>query len=245
MSTPILVFDLDDTLIRTSRFYYNKREEAFAALRGLGLDTSAAFQTLEEIEKRNVKTHGFAKERFPLSLAELYTTLAEQQALRFDYHQRHKFEGIGWSVYAQAHPLVEHVEEVLSGLQKNHTLYMFTKGDLEIQSRKVEQLDLARFFERVVITPDKTVETFRELIDELKLNPSQTYMIGDSIRSDINPSLRVGMSAIYIPSPDAWAYEVEALDPGYVQLSSLSELPQYLQRYEGSTHHEKNHLHII
>jgi putative hydrolase of the HAD superfamily len=36
-------------------------------------------------------------------------------------------------------------------------------------------------------------------------------MVGNSPRSDINPALEAGMGAIYVPHPNTWTLEQEAI----------------------------------
>lgn len=38
-------------------------------------------------------------------------------------------------------------------------------------------------------------------------------MVGNSPKSDINPALRVGMYAIYIPYADTWKLDYEEIEP--------------------------------
>ena len=43
------------------------------------------------------------------------------------------------------------------------------------------------------------------------LDPTKTWMIGNSPRSDINPALAAGLNAIFIEHPNTWVLEHEAL----------------------------------
>ena len=41
---------------------------------------------------------------------------------------------------------------------------------------------------------------------------TRTFMIGNSPRSDINPALRAGLRAVFIPHPHTWELEHEEVN---------------------------------
>jgi putative hydrolase of the HAD superfamily len=43
------------------------------------------------------------------------------------------------------------------------------------------------------------------------LRPEQTWMVGNSPRSDVNPALEAGVGAIYVPHPNTWDLELEEI----------------------------------
>jgi putative hydrolase of the HAD superfamily len=232
----LLILDLDDTLIRTSRFYWEVRKNVTDKLTYLGFDVTDAIAILEEVEARNIKLHGFSKERFPLSLSELYSTLCTRQMMTFSHHERHKFEAMGWGVYDVAHPHVDGALETLHYLREaGYNLALLTKGDREVQFNKIKGSDLSSYFDIIHIVPDKKTETYIDFVTSYGLTAEHCHMIGDSIKSDVNPAIRAGLNAIYIPSPDAWCFEVEPLLPGHTQLESITQLRDLFKRKCGDS----------
>ena len=57
--------------------------------------------------------------------------------------------------------------------------------------------------------PEKDVSAYSGLIGRRGWDPSATWMIGNSPRSDINPALAAGLHAIYIPHIHTWTFEHE------------------------------------
>ena len=51
-------------------------------------------------------------------------------------------------------------------------------------------------------------------------------MIGNSIKSDVNPALAVGMGAVFIPNDNTWALEHAELDPAAPRLLQLDRFAQ-------------------
>lgn len=47
---------------------------------------------------------------------------------------------------------------------------------------------------------------------EFGLDPTHTWMIGNSPRSDINPARAAGWRAVFIPNPHTWALEHDDID---------------------------------
>lgn len=220
--------DLDDTLIVTNAFYLKKRQEALALLEQEfpRQDLNDFDSTLNAIERKNVKGYGFIKDRFPKSMGDLY----EHYCLKFQgglvsENTLKQFQAVGWSVYEESHPIKESVVEVLDELRaRGYRLCCITKGDPEVQQIKLDKTDLARHFDVIEIVPDKTREVYEQLIVKYGLVPHQTYMIGDSIKSDINPSVEAGLNAVYIPTQDAWANEVEDLRVEHIKLDHIGDL---------------------
>jgi len=84
---------------------------------------------------------------------------------------------------------------------------LFTKGEHEEQQLKVQRSGLKDQFERVVVTREKDLAGYRELIRSNQVDPQQAWMIGNSPRSDINPALEAGLHAVFIPHAHTWRLE--------------------------------------
>lgn len=226
-----VVWDLDDTLITTSRFYHQKRQEVFSLLAQLGLDITHAAAYIDAIEAKGIEKYGFQKPRFPLSLANLYTKLAEDQNQPFDPFVRWRCESIGWSVFEVDHPVNPQAEITLRQLRnRGYRQILFTKGDREVQQLKLLKTGLDKYFDHIEIALYKNVEQFANLLFKLQAVPEETVMIGDSIRSDINPALALGMHAIYVPALHVWQYEVATPAAGYHQATNLFEALQIIEQ---------------
>jgi putative hydrolase of the HAD superfamily len=126
------------------------------------------------------------------------------------------------------HPvaLLDGVAEALPRLGGRCRLLLLTKGDREVQQAKLARSGLARFFEGVHVVAEKDAGVLRQLVADYGLRPEQVWMVGNSPRSDINPALEAGLGAIYIPRPNTWELEREAIaDPARVTvLGSFGEM---------------------
>jgi putative hydrolase of the HAD superfamily len=51
-------------------------------------------------------------------------------------------------------------------------------------------------------------------------------MIGNSVRSDVNPALEVGLGAVFIPNANTWALEHAELRTGAPRLLQLDRFAE-------------------
>jgi len=126
--------------------------------------------------------------------------------------------------------LMSGVEETLAALSKRHTLTIFTKGDPEEQRSKIQRSGVAEFFVHAAIVKEKNAGAYRQLATERGFDVQRTWMIGNSPKSDINPALSVGLSAVYVPHPRTWKLEREEVPESHPRLlciERISELTQY------------------
>jgi putative hydrolase of the HAD superfamily len=213
-----LLIDGDDTLWENN-IYFERTIAAFISF----LDHS----TLPHAEVRRVlnemeRMHGYGTANFARSLEATYRRLVEREVQPEDVARVHAFAD-----EVRSHPmeLLPGVEETLIYLAPRHGLVLVTKGDTDEQRLKVEASGLEPYFTRVEIVPEKDTATYRHLLAELNLDADKTWMTGNSPRSDINPALRAGLHAIFIPHPDTWALEHEEIEP--IGGRTLLTLPRF------------------
>ena len=121
--------------------------------------------------------------------------------------------GFAHTIAAQPVQLLPGVEDTLAYLAGKHHLLLVTKGDSHEQSGKVERSGLKKHFAAVEVVPEKDVETYAGVISKHELERERTWMIGNSPKSDINPALRAGINAVFVPHDDTWILEHEELLP--------------------------------
>ena len=96
------------------------------------------------------------------------------------------------------------VEDALHRLRvRGVSLALVTNGDVRQQRRKVEQYDLARFFDVILIEgefgagkPDESV--YRHVLSALDADPSDAWMIGDNLEWDVAAPQRLGLRGAWV-----------------------------------------------
>jgi putative hydrolase of the HAD superfamily len=96
----------------------------------------------------------------------------------------------------------------------------------------VERSGLKHYFQQVEIVPEKNASTYGRIIDQHRLATEQTWMVGNSPKSDINPALAAGLNAIFVPHDETWVLEheqlAEARPPAkLLVLTSFAELTEH------------------
>jgi putative hydrolase of the HAD superfamily len=76
------------------------------------------------------------------------------------------------------------------------------------------------------VETEKNLHTYNRIIELKRWEPQTVCMIGNSPKSDINPSLKAGMYAIFIPYAYTWKLEDESLSehPRLTSLKKFSDL---------------------
>lgn len=107
---------------------------------------------------------------------------------------------------------------------------MLTKGDLLDQEHKIARSGLGYFFDRTVITSNKSKKEYLDLCEAEGIGPENLLMVGNSFKSDIAPVLELGGWGAYVPFKVIWEHEKteEYEHPRLLKLSALGELLRWL-----------------
>ena len=221
------VFDGDDTLWSTERLYDEARARAREIVEGAGLD-GVRWESIErDLDVERVASHAFSPERFPGSCLLAYEAVSQSLGQIPDPAIESAVYKAAASVFEQDPTVVAGARETLSRLRgRGVRLALLTKGDPQVQLRRIRRSRLESCFDLVRIVPEKTPESIRDIVHSLGVNPSEAWMIGNSVRSDILPALSAGIRAIWVNS-HVWEYERAAappLDPRVVPVDSISEV---------------------
>ena len=201
-----LIFDADDTLWENNIYFEEAIARFISYLNHSTLTPAEVRATLNEIEA----TRGYGATQFALSLQEAYKRLAERDVSDDDLAH---LEALGEQILQHPMQVMPEVRTTLDALGPRHDLYLLTKGDPDEQKLKIENSGLETYFREALIVREKDAATYRSLIESRRLDPSQTWMIGNSPRSDINPALAAGLNAVFIPHEHTWVLEKQEVQP--------------------------------
>jgi putative hydrolase of the HAD superfamily len=214
-SKTTLIIDADDTLWEnnvhfekaTDRFLDLVEERAVSAEPDLRV---LARSLLTRWERRNIPRHGYGTRGFTRSMMD---TLEEITGKPTSAADRERILSLGENVRNMPIEYLPGVRETLPILKERHRLILFTKGDFNEQRDKVDRGGASVYFHHVEITGEKNPEDYDRLVDGYTLEREETWMVGNSPRSDVNPALDVGLGAVYIPHPRTWSLEHEEVRP--------------------------------
>lgn len=220
-----ILFDFDDTLVETT-IHFNRAKDRFAGIMaGLGFPAAEALETLNQFDIRNVQLcGGFLKECFPRALGQTYEHYCKFFGREYSRAVRKEIEDLGWWVYAQPVRQIPGAEDVLAALHGRFPLLLVTKGDPVLQRERVDKSGLSGWFEKVYVLTDKNQFTYRKIAFERQIRPPVSWMVGNSMKSDINPALKAGFQCIYVHHPHTWDYEDEEPLGGHYSVNSITDV---------------------
>lgn len=221
-----LMLDADDTLWENNIFFERAIDHFIALVQHPELSPADVRNRFNDFEATRVKTHGYGVDAFHASLHagfEHLTGAACSEA------QLQSVAACADVVRNAEVVLLQDVASTLEVLARHHTLLLVTKGDHAEQTGKLLRSGLCSHFSHVEVLREKHTAAYLELLASHNLAAADTWMIGNSPRSDINPALAAGMHAVYVPHPSTWVLEQEAVaapagSQRLLQLAAFSEL---------------------
>lgn len=222
-----LLFDADDTLWENNVLFERVLDDYIDWLAHPTLDRVEVRRIVDEVEEANIVAHGYGSHVFLRSLSDAFTRLAERPPAEADRRRLGEFAALFASGQVE---LVPDVAAVLAELGDRHTLHLVTKGVQDEQQRKIDASGLAGHFAAIDVVPAKIADTYRGLAQTYRLDPAQTWMIGNSPRSDIIAAREAGLNAVFVPNANTWAHEHAELDPAddrILHLATFAELPRH------------------
>jgi len=204
MSIKVIAFDADDTLW-INEPYFRATEEKFYALLAEYLSVHNLERELFKTEISNLQWYGYGVKGFVLSMIETALNVSDNTVPASIIN---KIIQLGKDMLNQPIELLEGIPETLEILKDKYRLVVATKGDLLDQERKLKKSGLGNYFHHIEVMSEKDEENYLKLVRHLDIDPSEFLMIGNSLKSDILPVLKIGGHGIHIPYHITWQHEV-------------------------------------
>ena len=220
-------FDGDDTLWR-SEDYYRSAEKRYEEIVGryVDLHDAGTLRHLLEVERRNLKVFGYGVKGMTLSMIEAAIELTGGRIRADDLRQVIE---IGRATLEHPVELLAGIREAVAEVARRWPVVLVTKGDLFHQEAKIAASGLADLFPRIEIVSEKDPPTYARVLAEFGVDASQFVMVGNSLRSDIEPVVRLGGWGVHVPYAITWAHEAEhglaEAHPRVVAVASAHALP--------------------
>ncbi len=203
MNLKVIAFDADDTLF-INETYFLETEEKFCALMSDYLSHQGLSQELFKVEIANLKLYGYGIKGYILSMIEAAMKISNNT---IPIEIIEKIIQYGKELLEKPIILLDGVQETLQALHGKYKLVVATKGDLLDQRRKLHNSGLGHYFHHIEVMSDKQEIDYTDLIKRLEIQPSEFFMIGNSLKSDVLPVLAIGGYAVHIPFHTTWAHE--------------------------------------
>ncbi|NJE04638.1 TIGR02253 family HAD-type hydrolase [Thermococcus sp. M36] len=222
----VVFFDLDDTIVDTTRLAEMARRNAIENMvrHGLPVDFDTAYQELLEL----ISEYGSNFSRhFDYLLRRLEVPYDPKLVAAgvISYHNT-KF------AYLRT---VKGVRRVLLDLQRaGYRLGIITDGDPIKQWEKILRLELDAYFDKVFISDHLGVKKphpkiFKKALRKMGVEPEEAVMVGDRLYSDIYGAKQVGMITVWFKYGKYADRELEYLEYADFTIKSLEEVPEIVR----------------
>jgi putative hydrolase of the HAD superfamily len=217
-----IAFDADDTLWKNEEIYLQGKDIFLDILSGYDIDQNE-LETDDEYVVENIQYYGYGAMSFVLSMIEKAIELIGESIHPKDIQRLIDF---GKHMLTAEVEVFDGVPLLLQNLSKDYPLLLITKGDLFHQQRKLEASGLAGYFRLVEVVSEKSPEVYSEILERHQIDPGRFVMIGNSLRSDIIPVLKLGAWAIYLSDHLTWSHEDNPLaviaQDSYLEVKEIS-----------------------
>lgn len=223
-----IAFDADDTLWHNETIFH-AIEMKFVALLADYHPEPWVRERLFSTEMKNLGHFGYGIKGFILSMIETAVELTEKRIGGAEVQRI-----LDWGHEMLLHPveLLDGVRETVETLSGDYRLMLLTKGDLFDQESKLARSGIGESFAAVEVVSEKNAATYRRIMNRHAVAPERFLMVGNSLRSDVQPALEAGAMAVHIPYELTWAHEridEEALaGKSFTRLTRIAELVEWL-----------------
>lgn len=133
--------------------------------------------------------------------------------------------------YIHAVPF-DFTEPMLKELKgKGLKLGLISNGSSQLQRKKLEILDLEKYFDEIIISGELGVDKpdlkpFEVMAERLNLKPSELIYVGDNPKNDVEPSRKARYTPIWVMTTGYWLFpEIEV--PEFC-IKDVSKVPQVI-----------------
>lgn len=220
----VIGFDADDTLW-VNEPYFQEVEKQFCLILKPYQDEAETSKELFRTEMQNLEIYGYGAKGFILAMIETAIRITEG---KITPNEISRIIAIGKTLLNMPIQLLDGIEDVLQKLKGKYQLILATKGDLLDQERKLQKSGLTGYFHHIEIMSDKHENNYKKLLSHLDIQPHEFLMVGNSVKSDILPVIKIGASAIHVPFEVTWQHENHHEPTGNDDFITVSEISEIL-----------------
>lgn len=228
-------FDGDDTLWHSEGYYRHAAAEFEQIMANwTDLDCEDVRRRLLAQEQRHLDLYGYGAKNMTLAMVDTAIEITDGGISGADIGR----------ILALGRRILEHPVELLPGIREaveavadRHEIVLITKGDLKHQEHKIELSGLGDLFRRIEIVSEKSPRSYAKVLSEFDLEASRFVMVGNSMRSDIEPVVELGGFGIHMPYHVTWEHElrhgIEDGHPRVVAIDGPKHIVQALDKLAG------------
>jgi putative hydrolase of the HAD superfamily len=227
---PWIIFDADNTLWLIEHLYDEAREEMCRVVQSKGAAHSEVDQFQRTRDRELFASYGYTACRFARSFEDTLLHFVPSASPEEIKHVR----SIALNVFEKNAKPVGGLDELLKTLKPHYALGVLTAGERWVQERRLENFELREMFDQVKVVERKTRDAFAGFCEDYGVDRASSWVVGDSLNSDILPALAAGLRPIWVKAANWTPVEGQsATAPTEVAiietLADLSKVPGVLK----------------
>lgn len=214
--------DADDTLWEND-IYYRKAEAEFVELMSRFVSSQDAAKILVYHQELNIKIFGYGSKTLLLGMLDAACQIVPE---KFNPACYKEIKEIIVRLEQHRFDFLEGAEETVRKLAQKYTVIIATKGEMSEQLRKWRISKLQDCVTAIEVMEKKSVDDYLNLAAKVGVKPSDFFMVGNAVRSDVAPVIELGGWAVHVPYKFTWAHEVMDLPKSekVFEISKISQL---------------------
>ncbi len=172
-----LLIDADDTLWENNVYFERAIANFISFLNHHEYTPDQVRQVLYDVERENIRAHGYGLHSFALALVRCFEHLSVEP-LTPALHET--IRGFAYAIAEHPMEILPEVPETLADLAQRHHLLLLTKGNVIEQSGKVERSGLKQHFAAIEVVVEKDAASYNAVVEKYGLPRQSTWMIGNS-----------------------------------------------------------------
>ncbi len=231
----LVLVDFDDTLVETAPAFQKAREALFQQLEEEGFSREESYRVHhQEMDPELLSIFGVGPFRMEPSFRETYLRLCKEQGRAPDQELTDRCGALGRDFMGKPRVMDGSLEALEAWARHVPTVIFSQAAQADYQLGRVRDAGVTRILDedRIRVTHRKTAATFQEALHHFGVRDSaQATMIGNSLRSDINPALTVGSQAILVEPYEMWHYDnVPPVSDDFLRFSTFPEAVDFICR---------------
>ncbi|CAH8713740.1 HAD family hydrolase [Paenibacillus thiaminolyticus] len=241
MPRQTILFDLDDTLVHCNKYFDIVIQQFLDSMMTWFAPWKLPAEDIRAVQVRidiaGVQDNGFHSEHFPRSFIQTYEHFCTLTGRAPAADESELLWKLGMSVYEfEIEPYPGMIDTLDRLRDDGHELFLYTGGEPVIQGRKIEQMKLSDYFgDRIFIRRHKTADALSSIVQEQGFRTESTWMIGNSLRTDVIPALLSGLNAIYLKQANEWAFNIVDIDAepngAFETIQQLTDVPRVIRNW--------------
>ncbi|CAH8771287.1 HAD family hydrolase [Paenibacillus dendritiformis] len=241
MPRQTILFDLDDTLVHCNKYFDIVIQQFLDTMMTWFAPWKLPAEDIRAVQVRidiaGVQDNGFQSEHFPRSFIHTYEHFCTLTGRTPSVDETELLWKLGLSVYEfEIEPYPGMIDTLDRLRDEGHELFLYTGGEQVIQERKIAQMKLSDYFgERIFIRRHKTADALSSIVREQGFRIESTWMIGNSLRTDVIPALLSGLNAIYLKQANEWAFNIVDIDAepngAFETIEQLTDVPRVIRNW--------------